>query len=370
MHATELGNFKRLDNWSYRQDGSVHEYCPPLQVDNELQELIEYYNLYDAVGFHPILLGAWLHHRFVQIHPFRDGNGRVGRAILTWHLVKKEFFPIVVSDQHRDQYIDALEEADDDNLIPLIKLFVDLERDIILQALSNEVSEVQKASGLARVIENMPVRVNRRPSERVRRQVNHLASDLRANGLAFLDTNINGVKDGSKQNGLVEEGFKHQLRRKGFKITPRLKIIDSDQTIQNQYDEHVRAVTSSTNYRVSEDEPIYYIALEWNPYSATTPRLEFVTCLYNVGRGLTGVMAATAIYRLLPGASFIDSEQAADIAFRSCVVNQFSLTWKQTMDETVREYCEWLQQCLAVAVMDWQEKTEKPIEAQLEGFRD
>jgi|GEM_PF-6737520 len=31
---------------------------------------------------HPLLVAAWLHHQFVQIHPFQDGNGRVTRALV------------------------------------------------------------------------------------------------------------------------------------------------------------------------------------------------------------------------------------------------------------------------------------------------
>ena len=59
---------------------------------------------------------AWLHHPFAQIHPFADGNGRVTRALVTWHLVQHDHLPIVVTRDDRGDYIDALETADDGNL--------------------------------------------------------------------------------------------------------------------------------------------------------------------------------------------------------------------------------------------------------------
>ena len=81
------GQFKRLPNNPTRPDGIVHEYCPPEQVDSELDNMRVWYESYNN-DRHPLAVAAWLHHRFIQIHPFEDGNGRVVRALLTWHLVR------------------------------------------------------------------------------------------------------------------------------------------------------------------------------------------------------------------------------------------------------------------------------------------
>ena len=86
-------------------DGEIHEYCPPEQVESELDNLV---SLYEATqgesgGHHQLLVAAWLHHRFTQIHPFQDGNGRVAPALLTWHLVKAGYLPVVVK---RDDRVD------------------------------------------------------------------------------------------------------------------------------------------------------------------------------------------------------------------------------------------------------------------------
>ena len=68
--------------------------------------------------------------------PFQDGNGRVTRALVTWHLVQHEHLPIVVTRDNRSDYIDALETADDGELDPLVQFTASLHQRAIMQTLS------------------------------------------------------------------------------------------------------------------------------------------------------------------------------------------------------------------------------------------
>ena len=86
--------------------------------------------------YHPLLVAAWLHHRFAQIHPFADGNGRVTRALVIWCLVQHDYLPIVVTRDDRSEYIEALEAADDGDLNPLLEFTARLHRRFVLQATS------------------------------------------------------------------------------------------------------------------------------------------------------------------------------------------------------------------------------------------
>ena len=88
------------------------------------------------VVYHPILVAAWLHHRFAQIHPFQNGNGQVTRALATWHLVQHDHLPIVVTRDDRSDYIDALEAADDGDLTPLVAFTSRLHRRSALKTVS------------------------------------------------------------------------------------------------------------------------------------------------------------------------------------------------------------------------------------------
>ena len=82
----------------------------------------------------PEVEAAWLHQRFTQIHPFADGNGRVARAIASLVFIRAGWFPLIVKRDDRTRYIEALEKADKDDLRPLVSLFVEAQRNVLLQA--------------------------------------------------------------------------------------------------------------------------------------------------------------------------------------------------------------------------------------------
>ncbi len=129
------GAWKRLPNNPVRPDGSLHEYCPPEHVDSEMDRLLDLHREHLERGVPPEVEAAWLHHRFTQIHPFQDGNGRVVRALSSLVFIKAGWFPLVVTRDHRERYIEALERADRDDLGPLVRLFGELERRAFVTAL-------------------------------------------------------------------------------------------------------------------------------------------------------------------------------------------------------------------------------------------
>ena len=129
------GEYKSRPNDPTRADGSVHIYCPPEQVTVEMERLIEYHDRYVATGVAPEVISAWTHHRFTQIHPFQDGNGRVARALASLVFLREGWFPLVVHRDQRGEYIDALEAADNGNLLPLTEMFAAAQRQAFVNAL-------------------------------------------------------------------------------------------------------------------------------------------------------------------------------------------------------------------------------------------
>ena len=128
------GEYKLRPNDPTRADGSVHVYCPPEQVTVEMERLIDYHNRCLAEGVAPEVLSAWVHHRFTQIHPFQDGNGRVARALASLVFLREGWFPLVVHRDQRAEYIDALEAADTGNLSPLVDMFAATQRTTFVNA--------------------------------------------------------------------------------------------------------------------------------------------------------------------------------------------------------------------------------------------
>ena len=114
--AAEKGAYKRISNNPKRPDGAVHEYCPPEQVGREMERLVALHREIAEQSYPTSVEAAWLHHRFVRTHPFRDGNGRVSRLLMAYVYVRNREPPPIIPAQRKLAYITALEEADKGNL--------------------------------------------------------------------------------------------------------------------------------------------------------------------------------------------------------------------------------------------------------------
>ena len=107
VNGERPGEFKRHDYVTGKNEvGS-----PPEDVESDLAELIEEVN---AIGRKaPLKAGAYLHARFENIHPFADGNGRVGRTLLNYWLMINNEPPMIVYEEDRRAYYDALRAYDE-----------------------------------------------------------------------------------------------------------------------------------------------------------------------------------------------------------------------------------------------------------------
>lgn len=129
------GDWKKLPNNLERPDGSMHEYCPPEQVASEMDNLIQWHHQHQTRQIPPEVDAAWLHHRFTQIHPFQDGNGRVARCLASLVFIQAGWFPLVLTRDDRGAYITASEQADQGDLSNLINLFSRSQKQAFIRSL-------------------------------------------------------------------------------------------------------------------------------------------------------------------------------------------------------------------------------------------
>ncbi len=97
-----VGDYKRLPN----EVGGL-ETCPPKEVHRQIKELLSDYNAIKQKSFEDILD---FHVRFEQIHPFQDGNGRVGRLLMFKECLANGIVPFIITDDLKMFYYRGLRE--------------------------------------------------------------------------------------------------------------------------------------------------------------------------------------------------------------------------------------------------------------------
>ena len=97
-----VGEYKRLAN----EAGSMKT-SSPKQVAKDMRKLMEWYNSLSKVTIKEIIE---FHAKFEKIHPFQDGNGRVGRMIMFKECLKNKIIPFIILDEDKLFYYRGLKE--------------------------------------------------------------------------------------------------------------------------------------------------------------------------------------------------------------------------------------------------------------------
>ena len=127
-----IGEYKKQPNHVKTPTGEIHYYATPEDVPVLMSELVGWYNeARTNKNIHPSVLAAFFHHRFVAIHPFDDGNGRIARILMNLILMQKSYSPAVVKLKERTDYYAVLGQADKNEYVPLIEFIAESVSDSI-----------------------------------------------------------------------------------------------------------------------------------------------------------------------------------------------------------------------------------------------
>jgi len=107
-----IGDYKTMPNNVRTSTGEIYYFTPPEQVKPEMTDLLDWYRAREAAGEHPVIIAATFHYRFVRIHPFDDGNGRMARLLMNQILFRHGYTLAIIPIAERDRYFRALETVD------------------------------------------------------------------------------------------------------------------------------------------------------------------------------------------------------------------------------------------------------------------
>ena len=112
-YTVHAGRYKTRPNSVITRYGDRFDYASPEETPALMTDLVDWYNEEEARGkLTPVQLAALFHYRYIRIHPFEDGNGRIARLMVNYILVRHHWPMAVVRNRNKSQYIEALHHAD------------------------------------------------------------------------------------------------------------------------------------------------------------------------------------------------------------------------------------------------------------------
>ena len=332
-HVTLIrGDWKKLPSNPTRPDGDLHEYCPPEQVSSEMDRLIAMHKRHSMDRVSPEIEAAWVHHRFTQIHPFQDGNGRIARALASLVFIKTQWFPLVIDRDTRGEYIAALEDADLGNLQILINVFVRIQKKAFIKALSISEDVLKHTNTIAQVIDSAKDRLKARVEQRtVERQ--------RVFDLSHTLENIAWERFHNVANTLEKE--LKSISNKYFVIVDR-----SD--IGNDYWFKIQIVEIAKTFEYYADTRTYR---SWVRFKIKEERqTEIVLSFHALGVEFLGIMAVSAflIYRDMNE----NHELTVDGPYPVCK-EIFQFSYNEDKRSLSSRFEKWLQDMIIFGLDEW-----------------
>lgn len=109
----KVGVYKSRPNSVITATGEEFHYALPEETPAFMTDLVDWYNAEAAKGvLSPVELAALLHYRYIRIHPFEDGNGRIVRLLVNYILFRNGYPMIVIHTEDKQNYLRVLHQCD------------------------------------------------------------------------------------------------------------------------------------------------------------------------------------------------------------------------------------------------------------------
>lgn len=112
-YTIHAGCYKTRPNSVITRYGDRFEYASPEETPALMNDLVAWYNEAEQHGgYTPMQLAILFHYRYIRIHPFEDGNGRIARLMVNFILARHGWPMLVVRSRKKQEYLDALHKSD------------------------------------------------------------------------------------------------------------------------------------------------------------------------------------------------------------------------------------------------------------------
>ena len=112
-YTVHAGIYKTRPNSVITRTGERFEYASPEETPALMKDLVDWYRDAEQDGRYTIAeLCALFHYRYIRIHPFEDGNGRIARLLVNYILARHHYPMIVIKTDDRENYLKALDDCD------------------------------------------------------------------------------------------------------------------------------------------------------------------------------------------------------------------------------------------------------------------
>lgn len=112
-YVIHAGQYKTRPNSVITRYGDRFEYASPEETPALMTDLVNWYNDAEQFGKYSVVeLAALFHYRYIRIHPFEDGNGRIARLMVNYILARHGWPMIVVRSRKKQEYLEALHKTD------------------------------------------------------------------------------------------------------------------------------------------------------------------------------------------------------------------------------------------------------------------
>jgi Fic family protein len=171
------GEYKKRENYLYNAQGERVDFTPAKEVAEKLNELINWTNnaiflpkrKKEKYTTHPLLIATIFHMRFINIHPFDDGNGRICRIFMNIILIQCGYPPIIIKNEEREAYFRHIQLAREQGEEKLAEFLADgLIRSLELYISAAKGEPIEEPDDLQKRIKMLNMRIKGLGSQKIK----------------------------------------------------------------------------------------------------------------------------------------------------------------------------------------------------------